>query len=342
MPRTAPAVAFTSPGEARLIDVEIPDPAPGEVRVRTAYSGVSQGTERWHLTGRYLGLDQDHPDRNYPSFPGYQAAGIVEAVGQGVDNLAVGDPVALQGTRFQDPSLANPGPGLASHIGLLVARADAVLPLPPSVDLAEASLYRMAGGARHGARLTGIASGETVLVLGLGMIGQMAAQAARRRGARVIAADLMQSRVEAAAKYSADVAVNSSEEDLAEFLAAEAPGGADVVVDTTGNSSLFGLLVDLVRPEGRICLQGYYPDPIRIDFHATHLKRATVVFPCAWDGQDADLEIAEDLAAHRLLIDPLITHRMPFDDPAAAYDIVLNDPQQGLGMVFDWSGARLD
>ena len=51
----------------------------------------------------------------------------------------------------------------------------------------------------------------------------------------------------------------------------EAPGGADVVIDTTGDHRIFPRCRDLIRHEGRIAMQGYYPDPIQIDFHPTHL-----------------------------------------------------------------------
>ena len=70
--------------------------------------------------------------------------------------------------------------------------------MAPEVDLATASLFHMAGVSRHGVRLTKVEPGELVVVIGLGMIGQMSAQAARRVGARVIATDLIPLRVELA------------------------------------------------------------------------------------------------------------------------------------------------
>jgi len=339
MPLPAPAVIFSRPGKVDVTTVEVPEPEHGEVLVRTVYSGVSQGTERWLLTGRYNHAGED-PAANYPCFPGYQAAGLVEQVGAGVTGMNVGDPVMLSGTRFADPAVRNPGPGLAAHVALLTARADAVTRLAPEVDLAEAALFRMAGVARHGARLAGIQAGDLVAVIGLGMIGQMAAQAARRRGARVIAADLIARRVSAAAAHSADVAIDASTGSLHEAVRRESPDGADVVVDTTGSSGILTTCLDLVRHEGRICLQGYYPDPIPIDFHPTHLKRVTVTFPCGWDGPDADRGIADDLAARRLAIAPLITHRVPFAEAPSAYALVVDHPEQSLGMVLDWRDAR--
>lgn len=339
MPHTAPAIAFTSPGRVEVIDVHVPDPGPAEVLVRTAYSGVSQGTERWLLTGKHKGLDTTDP-ANYPFLPGYQAAGVVEAVGSEVDTIRVGDPVAVEGTRIADPGIRNRGAGLASHVGLLTADAAQAVCLEPTVDLAEAALYRMAGVARHGVRLAQVAQEEVVVVLGLGLIGQMAAQAARLHGGTVIASDLLDARVEAARQYSADIAVNGSAVSLRDVVREVAPDGADVVIDTTGNSSIFPTCLELVRVEGRISLQGYYPDPIVIDFHPTHQKRATVVFPCAWDGKDADDQIAADLASGALKIGPLITHRVPFRDAADAYTLILEAPQDSLGMVFDWVGAR--
>lgn len=330
-----PAVSFTALGQVEIVEVEIPEPGPDEVAVRTVYSGISQGTERWSLTGRYNHADE-RPGENYPCFPGYQAAGVVEEVGEAVNDLQPGDHVMLQGTRFADPALANPGPGLAAHVGRLVATRDSVTPVSRDVDLAAASLYRMASVGRHGVRLAGVSANDVVCVIGLGMIGQMAAQAARRRGAHVIGADLIAARVAAATQHSVDTGVDVTASSLDEAVRAVAEDGADVVIDTTGAAGIFDRCLELVRHEGRICLQGYYPDRISIDFHSAHLKRIAVYFPCAWDA-DRDGELSVDLASGALSISPLITHRIPFTDAAAAYESVVERPAESIGMTFSWS-----
>src|SRR5215471_21870179 len=89
--------------------VEVPEPGPDEVRVRTAFSGISQGTERWALTGRYGHFDVDY-SAYYPCSPGYQAAGIVESVGSAVTDLTEGDHVFVPGTRFLHSISSTRGP----------------------------------------------------------------------------------------------------------------------------------------------------------------------------------------------------------------------------------------
>jgi 2-desacetyl-2-hydroxyethyl bacteriochlorophyllide A dehydrogenase len=328
----APAIVFPTSNLVEIRTMELPAVGPGDVGVRTVCSGVSQGTERWLLTNRYRwpgGVPQ------YPHFPGYQAAGIVEEVGADVHDLQSGDHVFVQGTRFAEPTAVY---GLASHCGYLVAPGDTVTRLDPGVDLGAASLFRMAGVSRLGVRLAGVQPGDVVVVIGQGMIGQMSAQAARLRGARVIASDVIEARVEASARFSADRAVDVTVEEVADVLRSEAPEGADLVIDTTGDARMFGTCVDLVRIEGRISMQGYYPDPIAIDFHPTHLKRVTVTFPC-WVDEGRDRELADDLAASRVVIEPLITHRIPYTDAAGAYELVVEHPEASLGMVLTWAEA---
>ncbi len=333
-----PAVVFAEPGRVEIREMVVPEPGQGQVGVRTVFSGVSQGTERWALTGRYDQFAAD-PAACYPCSPGYQASGVVEAVGPGVTGLREGDRVFLAGTRFVDSSHKYPGPCMASHSGYLVAPQSEVTPVAAGVDLAAAALYHMAGVSRHGVRLTKVQPGELVAVLGLGMIGQMSAQAARRAGARVIATDLIALRVQAAAKHSADRAVDATSERLEDAVREEAPAGADVVIDTTGDHRIFDRCLGLTRREGRITMQGYYPDPISIDFHRTHLQRPTVTFPCGWD-DEYNTDLAEDLATGAVVIAPLITHRVPFENAQSAYELVLEHPGQSLGMVLSWSPAE--
>jgi len=334
-----PAVVFAGPGQVEIREMEVPEPGPGQVGVRTIYSGVSQGTERWALTGRYDRFASD-PAAAYPCTPGYQAAGIVDVVGSGVTDLQAGDRVFLPGTRFTDVAHKYPGPCIASHAGYLVATRSEVTPVPANVDMAAAALYHMAGVSRHGVRLSMVRPDDYVAVIGLGMIGQMSAQAARRVGARVVGTDLIASRVRAAAEYSADRVVDASSERLEDVIAAEKPGGADVVIDTTGDHRIFDRCLGLIRREGRIVMQGYYPDPISINFHRTHIARPTVTFPCGWD-DEYNTELAADMATGAVVIAPLITHRVPFEDAPSAYELVLAHPERSLGMVLSWSAAEV-
>ena len=333
----APAVVFVEPKRMEIRDMELPEPGPAQIGIKTVFSGVSQGTERWALTGRYNHFDEN-PSAYYPNSPGYQAAGVVDVVGAEVDDLAVGDHVFTMGIHFLDPDHKYPGPCQASHSGYLVVDRSAAWKVAPEVDLAGASMFHVAAVSRSGVRITKIQPGELVAVIGLGMIGQMSAQAARAAGARVIASDLIASRCEAAAAHSADRVVDGTKESLEDAVRAEAPGGADVVIDTTGDHRMFNRCRDLIRHEGRIAMQGYYPDPIQIDFHPTHLTRATVTFPCGWDDEFND-ELAGDMASGAIAIDPLITHRIGFRDAAEAYDLVVEHPERSLGMVLDWAGA---
>jgi 3-hydroxyethyl bacteriochlorophyllide a dehydrogenase len=333
MSKKTRAVVFTQPNQVDLTTVTAADPAPNEIAVRTMYSGISVGTERWGLTGRYNHWGDDVA-RYYPYVPGYQRAGIIEALGSAVEGFAVGDRVFSRTARIEEQDLGRKG--WLGHIGYAVVAPDALWKLGPMADMEEASLWQMPAAGAHGVRLVGVKPGEIVVVTGQGLIGQMSAQMSRLRGATVISSDLMEKRVQLSALNSADIAVNGRRENLLEVIRQIQPDGADVVIDTSGNSGLFGFLLGLIRREGRICLQGYYPDPFRIEFHPTHEQRATVIFPC---GRDDPAALVPLLDRHKLRIKPLITHRFPIDQAKEAYDLIINKPDEALGIIFDWTSA---
>lgn len=331
MNKTTQAIVFTEPYQVDLITVSLPDPGPTDVVVRTVASGISVGTERWALIGRYNRWGEDVP-RNYPHAPGYQRAGIVEAVGSEVNGFAVGDRVvATTGARLEDEELRRKG--WFGHIGTSVLPQDQVWGIGPMAQMDEASLFIMACVGAHGVRLIDVQKDNLVVVIGQGMIGQMSAQMARLRGATVITSDLIQKRVDMSALHSADLALNGQRDDLLETIQRFQPEGADVVIDTSGNASLFDFCRGLIRREGSICLQGYYPDLFRIEFHPTHLKRAKVAFPCGYEEPETVLPL---LARRKVRINPLITHRFPVSRAREAYDLLLKQPDEVLGIVIDW------
>ena len=336
--RTAQAIVFPDRGRVELQTLELPPLDKNDVLIRTHFSGASQGTERWVMHGRYVRFGDGADGVEYPCRPGYQAAGVVEEVGSGVTDLEPGDHVAVDGGRGADSRYNKAGgPAVGCHASAIVAGRAGVYRIDPEIDLAEASLYRVAAVGRHGVRLSEIGLDETVVVIGQGMIGQMSAQAARRRGARVIASDLLPTRLEKAAAYSADVVVDASKEDLGEVVRRETGrAGADVVIDTTGINTMFDEALRLIRREGRICMQGYYPDPIAVNFHDTHMMRPKVLFPCGWDAED-DGSLFADLAEGTLRIAPLITHRLTAVEAAERYKEIVDDPSASLGLIIDWT-----
>jgi len=325
------AIVFTKPYNIDFIKLSLPKPGPKDIAVRTIYSGISIGTERWWLTGRY-NHSGEAIDQYYPYVPGYQRSGIVEAVGPEVTGLSVGDRVFSRGGKVNDPDLMRKG--WFGHSGYVVIDEGSAWKLGSSADMEEAALWQMPAVGAHGVRLTRVQDGELVVVIGQGMIGQLSSQMARLRGATVIATDLVQKRVDLSAIYSANIAVNTQEVDVTEVIRSIQPEGADVVIDTSGNSRLFDYFRELIRYEGRICLQAYYPEPFQIDFHPTHEKRATVTFPC---GREDPSTIVPLLNRHKVKIKPLITHRFPVKQAKEAYELVLNHPEEVVGIVLDWT-----
>ncbi len=327
--RTCQAVVFVARERVELREISLPEPAADEILVRTLVSGISVGTERWYLTGRVKGVGE-----RYPLIPGYQRIGVIEEAGRSVVGLKPGDRVYLGAWAMRlDPADGLTGGG--SHSSWAVSHYSRAVPVPPEVETDEAALAALAAVSQVGLALTPPALGDLAVVIGQGIVGQMSAQLCRCVGAYVIASDMIDRRVDLARRYSADVVVNARRESLPDAVRRVSPDGADLVVDTSGDSRLFASDVSLLKCPGKLCLQGYFPEPLQVDFHDTHVKRTTVAFPWGFD-LDGVRRAFRLLAQGRLAIRPLITHRIPGREAVDAYRLILDHPDDILGMVLVW------
>lgn len=319
------AIVIVEPFKIEVREVEIPEPEPHEAVVRTLVSGISVGTERHYITGVYANMGQDLA-ANYPFATGYQRCGVVEQVGSEVEGLAVGDQVIMGRSRLSDPTLK----GGAGHIGHGVLDAKQIYKLPTGVDPESAAFWVMAGVGLHGARMTDVRAGEIVAVIGLGMIGQMAAQAAKLRGAHVIASDRDAERVERG-RHSAHEVYQGTADEFADHILSMYPSGVDVVADTGAKVEIWDTCQRMARREGRINLQGYYPGAFVIDSYNAHVRRMQAFFPSGYDDPSG---IAKALPGFEIA--PLITHRFPIERAVEAYDLVIHSPREIVGGAIDW------
>jgi 2-desacetyl-2-hydroxyethyl bacteriochlorophyllide A dehydrogenase len=322
------AIIITKPGRVDVQEVEIPEPSSRDLVVRTLYSGISVGTERHYISGAYGDMGQD-VEANYPFATGYQRCGVVEHVGSDVDQFCLGDLVILGRSRLSDPHIK----GSAGHTGIGVCNAQEVYRLPGGVDPEEAAFWVMVGVGLHGSRLSRVKPKDVVAVIGLGMIGQMAAQAARRCGATVIASDSNEQRVRLGAS-SADTTFLGEPDEFANYLLTAYPDGVDIVIDTGSKVIIWDTCMRMVKREGTINLQGYYPGSFLIDSYAAHVHRVTAVCPSGYDEPET---IGAALGTGEFAVKPLITHRFRAGDAGAAYEVVMSTPWEMVGGVIDWT-----
>jgi 3-hydroxyethyl bacteriochlorophyllide a dehydrogenase len=281
------AILFTGCDQVELGDVTVPEPGPGEVLIRTEFSAVSPGTELRCLAGRQPGMGA------WPVLPGYQATGRV--VRAGVDaKVGEGTAVYFSGTQ----RLGGAGRLWGGHIAHAVVAAGDVFPLAPGASLADSALNKLAAIAHHGVRLASPARGETVLVIGLGPIGLLAARLHALAGARVFAMDVASDRVLRARESGLDAHV--IQESAAATLARLAPGGVDIVVDTTGVPAVLTDAVTALRPvpwgepaveraRPRLVVQGSYPENAMPAFPYYPLFEREAVMLTPRDCESADL-----------------------------------------------------
>lgn len=327
------AIVFSARNRAELTTIPLPEPAATDCLVDVTMSGVSVGTEVWALTGQ-----RPAGDTTFPCVPGYQAVGKVREAGPD-SALKPGETIFFTKSRLEPPY--SQGNWMGSHVRHAIVdgsdnpRHGYWVRLPAGTEPEEVVLSALAAVADRGLLHVGVHSQDLCLVIGQGVIGQSAAQIARIYGARVLAADISAARLELSRRYSADAVVNSQSEDLQASVRAMNPAGADLVVEASGNKSLIPTAIDLVRPLGRVLLQGWYPGEVSFDFHRAHGRRPTIAVTCGMDAE-SNRRAVQWIADGRLQLKPLLTHIFRPEDATAAYETLRLRPGDYLGAAFDW------
>lgn len=260
-------------GEIGIHDVPAPELRPGGILVRTWFSAISAGTERAQMetaSRSLLGKALDRPDLvrqvlDYGRAQGWRAAyqkirsrletftplgyscsGVVIGVGEGVRDFRCGDRVACAGA------------GYASHAEVNLVPQNLAVRVPEKVAMDAAALSTIGAVAMQGLRQSQAALGETVLIIGAGLVGALTIQLARAAGCRVIAIDLDPQRAGEAVKLGAHLGLVLSDSDLEARVRHFSRYGADVAIITAGtrSSEPVELAAQLLRDRGRIVIVG--------------------------------------------------------------------------------------
>ena len=236
-------ILFTQAGRAELVSAQVPAPGRGEVLVRLAVSTVSSGTERANLTGDpNTNIFEPGGEVRWPRSGGYSSAGTVEAVGEGVSDLKAGDRVALAGS---------------THCQYVCLPRRQMTLLTENVSFEEAALFYIATFPLAAVRKCRTEMGEAAIVMGQGVLGQLAVRLLRTAGAvPVLAADPVESRREQALAGGADAALDPFAPDFASRVREITGGGAKVGIEVTGYGAGLDGILDCMAPFGRVALLG--------------------------------------------------------------------------------------
>lgn len=229
--------SFGGPDVFEERDVSKPAPRAGEVLVRVQASSVNPVDYKIRRNGTWAGIEP-------PAVIGYDVSGVVEAVGDDVQDFAVGDEV------FYTPEI--PGQG-GSYAEYHVAHEKIVARKPANLSHQEAASIPLAGGTAWDALITRaeLYVGETVLIHGSGGVGSLAVQIAKAAGARVFVT-CSSTMMELVKELGADRAIDYKAEDFVDVIQQETNGaGVDVVFDTVGGETVANSLA-ITKPFGRI------------------------------------------------------------------------------------------
>lgn len=272
------------PKKVKIMDMPMPVPAAGQVRIKVSYAGVC-GTDIHIYTD----------DGGFPTIPpvtlGHEFSGVVESVGEGVDPGYVGKRVMAEtyyhtcgtcmycrsGLRNLCPERRSIGSAengaMAEYVVVPVKNVHV---LPDNVTLVEAAMTEpLACCARAILGLAGIVPGDTVLIVGPGTIGLMCMQLAKLCGGRVLVAGTQrdEKRLELAQKLGADEIIYSDRPDARDkVLELAPPFGPDVVADCSGAGPGIQFGLDVIRKGGRYVQVGLTSKPMQINMNQITLK----------------------------------------------------------------------
>lgn len=296
---TMRSAVVTEPGVARITSVPMPEPEPGEIRIRMEGSGVC---------GSNLPFWEGRPWFSYPGepgAPGHEGWGVVEAVGEGVVEPAAGDRVATLATHaFAEYDI------VAADAAVLIPRALATHPFPGEPLACAMNAFRRGD----------VQPGHTVAVIGIGFMGALLTALSAAAGARVVAISRRPYALAVARTVGAEVTIPLQDHHTIVRRVGELTGGggADRVFEAVGQQWPLDLAGELTRVRGRLVITGYHQDGRRsVDMHLWNWRGLDVVNaherdPAAYvrGMRDAISVINEG----RLDPRPLYTHRYRLDE----------------------------
>lgn len=365
-------------GTIRVPDVPAPQVEDGHVLVRTHASLVSAGTERYVIDmarKSLVGKALERPDLvrkvidkartegvteayrqaqgrlEEPQPLGYSAAGEVVDVGDGVDSLAVGDRVACTGS------------GYASHAELNRVPENLCAPLPDDLTFEEGAFAAIGGIALEGMRLGEPTLGEVWLVVGLGLIGQIAVQLLDASGCRIVGVDLDPDRCEQAEDWGAHLATTDYDEAAQAVDDLTAGHGADAALLAAATSSDEPLeeAAKMCRERGTVVATGlvgldvpreiFYEKELGLEvsrawgpgYYDPDYEQGLADYPYAhvrWTARRNVAAFLDQVARGDVAVDDLITHRFPVDEAPDAYEVILDDQEDALGVVMTYGEAE--
>ncbi len=371
-------IQSTRTGKLAVREVPAPRARPGHLLVRTRASLISAGTERMvvefarkSLAGKAKSrpdlvkkvLDKARRDGigatvravqarlDEPLPLGYSAAGVVAAVGAGLEGVFhPGQPVAMAGA------------GLANHAELNVVPRNLAAAVPDGVSFDEACFTTVGSIALHAVRNLDARLGEVAAVIGAGLVGQLAIQFLRLSGVRVVALDYSEDRLDLARRLGAEAALDPRDDGLEAAVSVLSGGrGCDgvLIAAATSSSEPFEVAAAIARDRARVCLVGltgttfpyqgfmkkelnlvvsrsYGPGRYDPDFEDRGMK-----YPegwVRWTETDNMAECLRLMAAPgpRLDVGALITHRFPLGKAEEAYGLVTDGAEPHLGVVLTY------
>jgi 2-desacetyl-2-hydroxyethyl bacteriochlorophyllide A dehydrogenase len=339
---------FSAPKVVDVVDVPAPALLPGQVRVRTLYSGISAGTEltAYRGTNPYLTRTWDPEIRLFndgisetPAYPldgwGYSEVGEIAEIAPDVNGLSVGDVVwGIWGHRSE---------------AVLDASALAGHQLPDGVDPLAAAFVRVGAIALNGVLAADLGVGSTVAIFGQGVIGLLATRFAVLNGATVVAVDGIPARRERALEWGASHAIEPGDGVARRIRDLTGGLGTDTAIELSGSYAALRDAISTVGADGTVVASGFYQgdaNALRLgdEFHhnrvqllASQIGSVPNRLRARWDVQRLQRTVLQSLANGSVDAASLVTHRYRLDDAAEAYRMLDADPSSALQVVLDFS-----
>lgn len=330
-------IVFTEINRAELIERDTRPMDPGMVTVKTAVSTVSPGTEKANITGDPNIAGAGAPSTKFPRFLGYSSAGTVIEVGEGVKDIKVGDRVIVM---------------WGTHAAYNTVPQEKIVKIPDGIDFHTAALLLIAAFPTAAIRKTRLEVGESLLVMGLGLLGQFAVRVARAAGAvPVIAADPIEERRKMALAGGADYALDPLAPGFADEVKRLTRVGVKCGIEVTGQGAGLDELLDCMARFGRVALLGCTRDKnFTIDYYrkihapgitvvGAHTKaRPEVESAPGWFTHHDDITALCDLILHgRMDLSDFLRHRHQPEECPEVYRDLIENPAFPMATQFDWT-----